>query len=372
METSGLKAMVLAAGVGSRLDPLTRQLPKPLVPIANRPVMEHIINLLKRHGITEAISNLHHLPQSVPEHFGAGHDFGVNLSYCHEKTLTGDAGGLRACRSFFENDSEPFIVLMGDVITDADLSYVIQQHRSRGAVATIALQKVEDVSRFGVAVLDNDGFITGFQEKPHQDEALSDLASTGIYVLSPEIFEHMPADGELGFGRQLFPTLIRQGLPVQGVQIFGYWSDVGTLADYRRCNFEALEGMMDLDLPGVRTDFGWLGKGSSIGKRTRFNGTLMLGDNSHMHDNVLIEGCVIIGDNCRIGAGARLKDTIVWSGTDIGADGNLIDSVVGRNCQLNDGLLLQSVVTVEPLKRLAQKHLEGRRNFKQAHKELAG
>jgi len=349
MAIDGMKAMVLAAGVGSRLDPLTRQQPKPLVPIANRPVMEHILCLLRRHGVSDVISNLHHLPEKVPAYFGDGGDLNVHLQYKTETKLTGDAGGVRACRSHFHG-GDTFLVIMGDLVTDADLSYVIQQHKSKGALATIALQKVSDVSRFGVAVLDDDSLITGFQEKPNADEAISDLASTGIYVLEPEIFKYMPLEGELGFGRQLFPRLVAMGLPVLGVQIYGYWSDIGTLADYKRVNFEALDGLMDLDLPGVRTNFGWEGAHSTIAQSCRVEGTLMLGTNSHIEESAVIRGRVIIGDNCRIGRGAILENCIIWSGSDIGQGARIFDAVIGKDCSIAGRSIISHDVAVGPLK----------------------
>lgn len=346
-EIRDLKAMVLAAGVGSRMDPLTRNCVKPLAPIANRPVMEHILLLLKKHGVSSIVSNLHHLPQQVPEYFGNGDSLELDITYCEERVLSGDAGGVRACRSYFENGGT-FIVVMGDLITDADLTYVLNQHKAKGAVATIALQKVPDVSRFGVAVLNDDGLITAFQEKPKQEEAISDLASTGIYILEPEVFKHMPADGELSFGKQLFPNLVAKGLPVLGVQVFGYWSDIGTLKDYKKANRDALAGLIDLNVPGVRTEFGWMGSGSSIGKGCRVDGTVLIGRNSHIDAGVKLTGSVIIGDNCYVGAGSRIEDSVIWSGTTLGANANVEDSIIGNGCDIPANMDIVCEATIEP------------------------
>lgn len=347
-DQKGLKAMVLAAGVGSRLDPLTRQVPKPLVPIANRPVMEHILCLLKRHGVTEVMSNLHYLPEHVPAYFGDGSQLGMKLGYKVEATLSGDAGGVRACKEFFEGGT--FLVVMGDLISDADLSYVIEQHRSKGALATIALQKVADVSRFGVAVTDPDGYIKGFQEKPAPHEAISDLASTGIYVLEPEIFKHMPEEGEYGFGRQLFPALVKNGLPVLGVQIFGYWSDMGTVPHYLSTSFDALDGLVDIDMPGNARTIGshrcWTGSKSTVADDCRVEGSLLVGQNTQIGPGVRLKGHVIIGDNCVVESRALLQDCIVWSGTTIGARANLKDTVVGAGCHIGAGARLHGQATI--------------------------
>jgi len=351
METfKGLKAMVLAAGVGSRLDPLTRLTPKPLVPLANRPVMEHILALLKRHNINTIVSNVHHLPEQVPAYFGDGSNLGMSLTYKHESILSGDAGGVRSCRKFLEDGT--FLVIMGDLITDADISYVIEQHKAKGAIATIALQKVADVRHFGVAVTDSDSFIKGFQEKPSPEEAISDLASTGIYVLEPAVFDHMPADGQYGFGRQLFPSLVAQGLPVLGVQVFGYWSDIGTMENYKTSSFDALKGLIDMDLPGESTKKGWFDKGALMAADCDVQGLVMLGKNSRVDSGVALKGHVIVGDNCHIKSGAVIEDSIIWSGATIGANSVLIDSILGYDVEVANQSVLIGEVTNDSVKAL--------------------
>ncbi|HEY9714666.1 MAG TPA: NDP-sugar synthase [Chroococcales cyanobacterium] len=341
-----VKAMVLAAGVGSRLDPLTRTTPKPLVPIANRPVMEHILRLLKHHNIVDVISNLHHLPEKIPAYFGNGERAGVKATFREEQQLSGDAGGVRFCRDFL--DGGTFIVIMGDLITDADLTYVIEQHRAKGAIASIALQRVADVSHFGVAVLDDDCFIKGFQEKPKPEEAISNLASTGIYVLEPEVFDHVPPTGEYGFGRQLFPSLVNLGLPVLGVQVFGYWSDIGTIDMYRRSSFDALNGLIDLEMPGVPCEHGWLGEGAEIASDCSIDGLVLIGKNTVIESGVELKGHVIIGDNCHIARGSKISESIIWSNTRIGEQALVADSIVGDNCDIGAGAeLTGGKVTVE-------------------------
>jgi NDP-sugar pyrophosphorylase family protein len=343
-----MKAMVLAAGVGSRLDPLTSQIPKPLVPVANRPVIEHILHLLIKHGITDVAANLHHLPDKLIEYCGDGTKFGINLRLLVEEKLSGDAGGVRACRDFLADGT--FIVLMGDLLTDANLSEIVAAHKAKRALATIALKHVDDVSQFGVAITNKEGFIVGFQEKPKQEEALSDLASTGIYIFEPEIFHHIPEQGEYGFGRQLFPKLVSQSLPVLGYTIGSYWSDVGTIKQYRQSNFDALDGKIKVDLPGTKRDTNggtlWLGEGSQIADNCQIDGLLMLGKGSRILPGVRIKGKVIIGDNCLVSEGAVIENSVIWSDSKIEGKANLKDCVIGSNCHISNGTQHQEVATV--------------------------
>jgi len=342
-----MQAMVLAAGVGSRLDPLTAQLPKPMVPVANRPVMEHILKLLKKHGLTDILCNLHYLPASLVEHFGSGEGLGVRIRYHHKHELSGDGGGGRTLRPYLA--AETFLVVMGDLLTDADLSNIVQEHKAKGALATIAIKPVEDVSQFGVVKTNAEGFIKGFQEKPAPDEAVSNLASCGIYVLEPEIFDYIPASGPFGFGRQLFPQLVLEGRAVLGVVIDSYWSDVGTIRQYRLSNFDALAGRLKLDLPGRRTGIGWLGAGASVASDCRVDGLVLLGRNSHLLEGVRIEGSVVIGDNCVVNAGAQVCDSVIWDGAIIGPSARVKDSVIGSQCLIEQGSVHTEDIAVDML-----------------------
>lgn len=346
-----MRAMVLAAGVGSRLEPLTTQVPKPMVPVANRPVMQHIYALCRKHGITDVISNLHYQADKIRDYFGDGSKFGMNLEFIHEKELTGDAGGVRTCRKFFGD--ETFLVLMGDLLTDADLSKIISEHKRKKALASIAIKAMDDVTQFGVVVTDENGFITGFQEKPKKEEALSNHISTGIYVLEPAVFDHIPATGAYGFGRQLFPSLVQQGLPVLGVRIDEhYWSDVGTISQYRAANFAALEGEVKVQVAGRPHDHGLVEEGATISTDAHIDGKLYLGRNSFIAAGAKIRGCVLIGDECRIESGAELEDTIVWSGTSIGSDAKLTDCVVGADCAIQAGTTQKETASVSTSPRL--------------------
>jgi NDP-sugar pyrophosphorylase family protein len=356
-----MRAMVLAAGVGSRLDPLTSMLPKPLVPVANIPVMEHILGLLARHGFTDVVANLHYMPEKIESYFGATerHTSGIKVELRREEKLSGDAGGVRFCKDFFSQGT--FVVLMGDLLTDADLTSVLKAHKEKGALATIALKQVADVSHFGVAVLDREGFIKGFQEKPCKEEALSNLASTGIYVLEPEIFDYMPTQGDFGFGRQLFPKLIAMGLPVLGCEITDYWSDVGTIEQYLYSNFDVLAGKLEVTLPGYRLQIGeegqriYLAEGVVLSAGARIDGNAIIGENAIIGDGVQLKGNVIIGANSVIGAHACIFDSILWSGTSVEEHGILRGAICAGGTKLEvayDPKFLSPKRTTQVLERM--------------------
>ncbi len=334
--------MLLAAGVGSRLEPLTTQVPKPLVPVANVPVMEHLLCLLKSHGITEVYANLHYLPEKITEYFGKGEKLGMQLTFHNEEKLTGDAGGVRAMKEHLQDGT--FIVVMGDLLTDADLTGIIKQHKDKKALASIAIKKVDDVSRFGIVVTNEEGFITGFQEKPKVEEALSDLASTGIYILEPEVFSYMPETGEYGFGRQLFPQLVEKGLPVLGIEMAAgtYWSDVGAIPQYLESNFDVLDKNVRLCTESESKNGSGqsentacdrvTGEGTKIDKTAKIDGFLLTGKNCIVKANAKLSGHVILGDDCVVEEDASLTDCLVWANSKIGKGSQLHSTVVAGNC----------------------------------------
>ncbi|HEY9676479.1 MAG TPA: NDP-sugar synthase [Drouetiella sp.] len=344
-----MKAMVLAAGVGSRLEPLTTQVPKPIVPVVNTPVMEHLLKLLAHNGFTEICANLHYMPEKITEYFGDGNKFGVKLKFQHEEKLSGDAGGVRALKEFLKDGT--FMVIMGDLITDADLAKIVAEHKAKKALASIAIKEMDDVSRFGVVVTDENGLITGFQEKPSNEEALSKFISTGIYILEPEIFDHIPTTGEYGFGRQLFPSLVAKKLPVYGIKFEGYWSDVGCVEQLRESNFDALSGKVKVDLPGKKEQIGaatvWLGDGAHVDATAKLSGLALIGENSKIGPGVTFSGSVVIGDNVVIESGAHLKDTIVWSNSKIGSNAEVTSCVIGYGCTVQSGTKHCEIASVD-------------------------
>ena len=250
--------MVLAAGLGTRLRPITYEMPKPMVPVLNRPVMEHIVRLLARHGFGETIANLHWFPETIEGHFGDGSEFGIELTYSREEALLGTAGGVRNAAEFL---GDSFLVVAGDALTDIDFAAMREFHESHDGMATLATKRVADTGQFGVAITGDDGRIQGFQEKPDPAEALSDLANCGIYMFDSEIFDFFPEPGPAtapvptirrfaDWATDVFPALLENDVPFYSHEIDAYWNDIGNLDELREGNLDALRGEVEVE-PGA-------------------------------------------------------------------------------------------------------------------------
>lgn len=319
-----MKAMVLAAGLGTRLRPLTYEITKPMVPVLDRPVMEHILDLLKRHGFDEVIANLHYFPDSIKQYFGD------RITYRVEEELLGTAGGVRACRDFF--GGEPFLVISGDALTDIDLGALAARHASAGGIATLAVKKVPDTREYGVVLHDRDGRITGFQEKPAPEEALSDLGNCGIYVFSPEIFDYFPERPFADWAQDVFPALLENDVPFHIHEIDEYWNDVGSLTELRQGTFDALGGELHLEMEGSEVQPGVMVAGDTIlPADATVEGPVWIGTEVLIGAGVRLTGPVVVGDGATIGDGAQLRSSIIFPGTDVGADLILIDAIAGHS-----------------------------------------
>jgi mannose-1-phosphate guanylyltransferase/mannose-1-phosphate guanylyltransferase/phosphomannomutase len=315
--------MVLAAGLGTRLRPLTYEITKPMVPVLDRPVMEHILELLTRHGFERVIANLHYFPDSIEQYFGE------RLSYRYEQELLGTAGGVRACREFFGD--EPFLVISGDALTDIDLTALAARHRDAGGIATLSVKKVRDTREYGVVLHGRDGRITGFQEKPSPEEALSDLGNCGIYVFSPEIFDYFPDRPFADWANDVFPALLENDVPFHIHEIHEYWNDVGSLAELRQGTFDALEGRLHLEVAGaVVADGVTAGEGSSLPSDAEVDGPVWIGEDVQIGTGVRLTGPVVLGDGASVGDGAQLRSSIVFPGTEIAAASIMIGAIAGH------------------------------------------
>jgi NDP-sugar pyrophosphorylase family protein len=312
-----MKAMIMAAGVGSRLMPLTEDIPKPMVPMVNRPLMEHIVTLLVRHGLDQIISNLHYHADTIYNYFLNGKKFNADMYYSREEELMGTAGGVKKC-SWFLDDT--FVIVSGDALTDADLTLLVSEHKKRGALATIALKEVEEVEQFGIVITDENGRIHSFQEKPAKEAALSNKANTGIYVFEPEIFNHIPDQQFYDFGKQVFPYLVEIGAPFYGIKIGNYWCDVGNLDTYRQSHTDILAGKVNV-APGGRL----LNRGSN---------TVLLGEGVSIGDNVKFAGNCVVGPGSRIESRAVIADSVIWDNCTVKEGAVLRECIVGSNCQI--------------------------------------
>jgi len=318
-----MRAMVLAAGLGTRLRPLTYEITKPMVPVLDRPVMEHILDLLDRHGFEEVVANLHYFPETIREYFGE------RLSYHHEPELLGTAGGVRACAEFF--GSEPFLVISGDALTDIDLTALAERHRSTGAIATLAVKKVPDTREYGVVLHDDAGRITGFQEKPAPEEALSDLGNCGIYVFDPRIFDYFPERPFVDWAKDVFPALLASEALFQVHEVREYWNDVGSLAELTQGTFDALRGELRLRALGEELRPGvTVGAGSSLPADTDIEGPVWIGEQVRIGAGVRLMGPVVVGRAASLGEGAQLRESIVLPGTELAAGSITIGAIAGH------------------------------------------
>jgi mannose-1-phosphate guanylyltransferase len=325
-----MKAMVLAAGLGTRLRPLTYEITKPMVPVLDRPVMEHILDLIDRHSFDGVIANLHYFPETIREYFGE------RISYRFEEQLLGTAGGVRACAEFFGD--EPFLVISGDALTDIDLTAFAARHREAGGIATLAVKQVADTREYGVVLHDRDGRITGFQEKPQPEEALSDLGNCGIYLFDPAIFDYFPDRPFVDWAKDVFPALLENDVPFHIHEVREYWNDVGSLGELRQGTFDALDGQLHLEIEGEEVRPGVTVAGASpLREDTDVDGTVWIGRDVQLGTNVRLMGPIVLGDGARVGDGAQLRESILFPRTEVAPDAILIGAIAGH------GGILQSL-----------------------------
>jgi mannose-1-phosphate guanylyltransferase len=323
--------MVMAAGLGTRLRPLTYDIPKPLVPVANRPVMEHILVLLRRHGFGPLIANLHWYPDTIRDRFGDASGLGVDLTYSYEDELLGTAGGVRNVAEFF--GEEPFLVMAADALTDIDLGALRAAHEANDGIATLAVKRVSDVSEFGVVVTDSAGRIQGFQEKPEPAEALSDLASCMIYVLEREIFDYFPSKPVVDFAREVFPALLENDVPFHVHRIDAYWNDVGSAVEYLRGNLDAVEGAVQVELGGELLEPSGDDEALERGD-PGVGGRVLAAEGCEIGAGVRLDGPLVIGAGCTIGAGAQVRESVLLPGSEVPADALVASAIYGRKGRL--------------------------------------
>jgi mannose-1-phosphate guanylyltransferase len=325
-----MRGMVMAAGLGTRLRPLTYVLPKPLAPVVNRPMMEHILELLAKHGFTQMISNLSHLPEQIRDHFGDGTEFGVELSWSYEEKLLGTAGGVRNVRDFLTADGD-FLVIAGDALTDVDLSALRSFHDSHDGVATMAVKRVPDTTQYGVVIHGSDGRVQGFQEKPDPAEALSDVANCMIYMFRAEVFDYFPDDQVVDWALDVFPALLENDVPFYVHEIDAYWNDVGNLAELLHGNFDALTGKVGVDLDADEVGDGVLGPpGITAPSSAEITGPVLLGEGCEINADAWLHGPLVIGNRCSIGSGAQVRESVLLDGTTVPGDAMIGRGVFGK------------------------------------------
>lgn len=339
--------MIMAAGVGTRLDPLTQKVPKPLIPVANRPIMDLILRHIKEFGITEVIANTHYLGDLIHDYFDQATDLGIELNYMYEDKLSGTAGGVKKCEWFFE-PGETFVVVSGDALTDVNLDELIKKHKSSGAIATMALKRIplSEISHFGVVVIDDDSRIIEFQEKPSISEAKSNFVNTGIYIFETEIFKYIPENQFYDFAKNVFPAVMSSDHFLSAYVIDEYWSDIGTIGQYRMSMCDVLNGKIHTNTEYKHISGGWYSEDSIISSNAVNNGKVVVGQGSVIEGNTSFFGYSSIGSNCIIKEGAQVRNSIIWDNViienDVKLDGCIIasNSKIGKKSVLMPGCII--------------------------------
>ncbi len=328
-----MKAIIMAGGFGTRLRPLTMNMPKPMVPMMNRPMMEHIVRLLTRHGMKDITSLLYFHPEAITSHFGDGSAFGCSMNYIRAEADFGTAGSVRNATEQLEI-TEPVLVISGDVLTDFDLSAAIQFHKKKKALGTIVLTHAKNPLQFGIVMTNPDSEITRFLEKPSWGEVFSDTINTGIYILEPEAYAEIPYKREFDFSKDLFPALLKKPGALAGYIADGYWRDVGNLSEYHEAHMDALHGLVHLEIAGERRSGAIVEQGCDV-DGARFRGQNAIARGTKIEEGAIVTNS-IVGAGCHIEAGAIVENSILWDGTRTGRNASLSHVVACFNVLIGD------------------------------------
>ena len=345
-----MKAMILAAGVGSRLDPLTRNIPKPMVPIVNKPVMEHIVEMLAKNGFKEIVVNVYYLGEQIRDYFGDGCKWGVSIQYSPEDRLWGDAGSVKRCEDFFDDDT--LVVVGGDDLADIDLTRLVRFHKEKKALATIALSLVDDPSEYGIALLNDRGRITRFLEKPKGEVIFSNSANTGVYVFDRHVLELIPKGVRYGFGNNLFPMLLEQKTRFYGYLTSSYWKDVGNLRQYQEAHHDALSGRVDIRIPVAEVKkYVWMGENVEIDPSAEIGYPVVIGNNCRIEKGAKLLEYSVLADGCVLEEGAIVRESVLWHGACVMRKTMLERCVVGEKCSVKSSAAVFDGVIVDPVRR---------------------
>ena len=322
----------MAGGEGTRLRPLTSNQPKPMVPIVGKPCMEHILELLKQHGLEEVIVTVAFMPQAIRSYFGNGDTLGMSIEYSVEESPLGTAGSVRLASDRLD---ETFLVISGDALCDVDLTDLIRSHRERGAAVTIGLKSVENPLEFGIVVTDEERRIERFLEKPSWSQVFSDTINTGIYVLEPEVLRHIPTDRPFDFSKELFPLLLEMGRPMYGYVFDDYWQDIGNLDQFRQANFDALDERVRLNVSGIRLRGNiWLGEGVEVDDLAAIEGPAFLGNYCRIAPDASVGPYSVLGSSVTLLERARTERSVIDAATHVGRSARVEGAVVGRGCDI--------------------------------------
>ncbi len=327
-----MRAIILAAGFGTRLKPLTLGLPKPMFPVLNRPLLEHTLNFLSSNGIQDIIINVHHLPEKIVEHFGNGADFGVRLQFSREEEILGTAGGLKKAQSFLEK--ETFLVMNSDVFADIDLDTVLSFHKEKNSCLTLVVRKDAEPEKYEPIEMADDGRITRFVNASIKNPPATTqrVMFTGIQIMEPEIFSRIPAGKFYGTAEDVFPAMIEEGLPVYGILHKKYWIDMGTRETYIQAQADALEGKLALKTSPSRNPEGPL-----------VVPPVHIGEDCEISNNAQVGPYAVLGDGCRLRSGTVVENSILWAGATIGSGATVKNSIIGKGVAVeNDAQVIDA------------------------------
>jgi mannose-1-phosphate guanylyltransferase/phosphomannomutase len=328
-----MKAVVMAGGEGTRLRPMTSSMPKPLLPVVNRPIMEHVLRLLKRHGFTDVVVTVQFLASLVRNHFGDGEDLGMNLQYANEETPLGTAGSVKNAEEALADGT--FLVISGDALTDFNLSDLVRFHRDKGALVTVCLTHVPNPLEFGITIVGEDGRVERFLEKPTWGQVFSDAVNTGIYVMEPEVFDYVAAGESVDWSSDVFPQLLKEGKPIYGYVAEGYWEDVGTHESYLKAQADVLTGQVDVEIDGFEMSPGvWVAEGAEVDPEAILKGPLYIGDYAKVEAGAELREHTVLGSNVVVKSGAFLHRAVIHDNVYIGPQTNLRGCVVGKNADI--------------------------------------
>ena len=340
-----MKAVIMAGGFGTRIHPLTISMPKPMIPLINRPIMEHIVNLLKQHGVTDLVLSLFHQPETIKKYFGDGSEFGVHITYVTPLEDFGTAGAVKAAARHL---TERFMIISGDLLTDFDLSKVIAFHAEKKASATITLTSVTDPLQFGVVITDQESRITKFLEKPGWGEVFSDTINTGIYILEPEVLELIPDGENRDWAKDVFPEMLRNGDALLGCNMQGYWADIGNPEAYLEACQDIFHGKVAVQIaePSLTADSTiFINPGALVDEQATLSGMVVLGDNTRIQGNAHLSNC-ILGRNCLVEEGAVLEDAVLWDNVYIKTGTKVTGANLGHRVRVGQRAIIETGVVI--------------------------
>lgn len=350
-----MKAIIMAGGQGSRLRPLTCNIPKPMIPIMEKPVMQYTLELLRDNGITDIGVTLQYLPDEIINYFGDGKEFGVNLQYFIEETPLGTAGSVKNAEAFLD---DTFIVISGDALTDFDLNKAMSFHKTKGSVATLLLKEVQVPLEYGVVVTDKNGRVTGFLEKPSWSEVFSDKANTGIYVLEPTIFDYYEKNQLIDFSNDLFPILLKNNMPMYGYVAEGYWCDIGNVEQFIKCHYDILDGIVKVNIKGKEYKKGiWIGEDCTLSSKVNIIPPVFIGDNTKIYEDSEIGPYSCLGKGNIISTRANIKRSILFDNCYIGNDSEIRGSVLCKKVQIGKSVSIFEEVAIGDETRIGQRSI---------------